>query len=332
MARARAAIWVAPALTILTACSRHDSTISGSDAAPASATADASTIGTATDSGVSAKEAPTELSPADLLGEHRRKLGEAAEQGKYVDVCKGAPWFNQVICLWAAARAEGKAVGRPDGELFRAFFNKEHWKHGGGTIIGDPTASGDLEVSANGYRNHCVLETNDTKFSSRGRWDLWVQEQPETREVTLNSGSTQNWVVLEEMALAKALMDLAHSGGGIEGTARAKDAMKMIAEYQTYAELKGEIPAVPGAPPMDAGTPAAPVASVAVTPSTPAPARPTSTVAAAVSAPAFPAFPTAGNAPPKNPRARADCLAGCVAKCADDTACERACAGKCPGS
>ena len=327
MSRVRALVWGAPVLAILMACSRQDRTTSSSDAAPASAPADASAITATADSDASPKEAPKELSPADLLGEHRRKLGEAAEQARYVDVCKGAPWFNQVICLWAAARAEGKAVGRPDGELFRAFFNKEHWKHGGGRIIGDPTALGDLEVSANGYRNHCVLETNDTKFTSRGRWDLWVQEQPETREITLNSGSTQNWVVLEEMSLAKALMDLAHSGGGIEGTARAKDAMKMIAEYQTYAELKGEIPAVPGAAPVDAGAPTAPVATTAVVASAVAPARPASTGAAAVAAPAaFPSF-----APPaKNPRARADCLAGCVAKCADDPACERPCATKCP--
>lgn len=327
--RARAAAWAAPLLTILMACSRRDPTVSASDAAPASATADASAVSATTDSGVSAKESPKEQSPADLLGEHRRKLGEAAEQGKYVDVCKGAPWFNQAICLWAAARAEGKAVGRPDGELFRAFFTKEHWKHGGGSIVGDPTASGDLEVTANGYRNHCVLETNDTKFSSRGRWDLWVQEQPETREVTLNSGSTQNWVVLEEMGLAKALMDLAHSGGGIEGTARAKDAMKMIAEYQTYAELKGEIPAVPGAAPVDAGAPAAPAATAAVGASGAVPARPASNGPGAGASPA--GFPTFA-APPKNPQARADCLRACVAKCADDATCERACAGKCPGN
>ena len=327
MSNARASFSVALMLTMLTACSRRDPTTLSSDASPASALGASTSIAVATDSGVSPKEAPKELSPVDLLGEHRRKLGEAAEQSRYVDVCKGAPWFNQVICLWAAARAEGKAVGRPDGELFRAFFNKEHWKHGGGRIIGDPTASGDLEVSANGYRNHCVLETNDTKFSSRGRWDLWVQEQPETREVTLNSGSTQNWVVLEEMSIAKALMDLAHSGGGIEGTARAKDAMKMIAEYQTYAELKGEIPAVPGAAPVDAGVPAAPSATAAVVASPAASVRPASGGAAAVAAPA--AFPTFA-APAKNPRARADCLAGCVAKCADDPACERSCASKCP--
>lgn len=210
--------------------------------------------------------------------------------------------------------------------MFRAFFYKEHWKHAYGRIVGDPTGPGDLEVSVNGYRNHCILELTDTKYSSKGNFNLWVQEQPETREVTLNSGSTANWVVLEEASLAKALMDLAHSGGGIEGTAMAKDAMKMIAEYQTYAELKGEIPPVPGTAPIAAADAGSSPAAAATPPSTTQPAATTVTIAAKTTSAS-----TAPAAPAKNPRARAECLSGCVSKCADDAACERACAGKCPG-
>lgn len=312
-------------LLALAACSRKDQA-SAEDASPPGAS---SAVAASPDAAATPAEPPRERTPKELLDEHRRTLGTFAEQGKYTEVCKGAPWFNQTICAWVAARAEGKAVGRPDGELFRAFFYKEHWKHAYGRILGDPTAPGDLEVSVNGYRNHCILELTDTKYSSKGNFNLWVQEQPETREITLNSGSTANWVVLEEASLAKALMDLAHSGGGIEGTAMAKDAMKMIAEYQTYAELKGEIPPVPGSAPVaattDAGSTPSASASVAATGAQPAPttAAPTPKGAAAVPVQA---------ATPRNPRARAECLSGCVSKCAEDAACERACAGKCPSS
>lgn len=313
-------------LVLLTSCSRKDQGASED----ASASGANSAVVTAPDAGAMLPEPPRERTPKDLLDEHRRTLSALADQGKYAEVCKGAPWFNQVICAWVAARADGKAVGRPDGELFRAFFYKEHWKHAYGRIIGDPTAPGDLEVSVNGYRNHCILELTDTKYSSKGNFNLWVQEQPETREVTLNSGASANWVVLEEASLAKALMDLAHSGGGIEGTAMAKDAMKMIAEYQTYAELKGELPSVPGAAPSgaspDAG--AAPSASSA----SPATASPLATTLAAVTVKTAAAAPPPPVMPPKNPRARAECLSACVSKCADDAACERACAGKCPSS
>ena len=89
----------------------------------------------------------------------------------------------------------------------------------------------------------------------KGRFNLWVQEQPETREVTLNSGKAANWVVLTEMPLAKALMDLAHSNVNLESTGIAKDAMKLIAQYDTYAVLKGTIPSVPGPPATGSATP-----------------------------------------------------------------------------
>lgn len=313
-------------LLVLAACSRKDQA-SAEDASPRGAS---STVAASPDAGATPAEPPRERTPKELLDEHRRTLSAFAEQGKYTEVCKGAPWFNQIICVWVAARAEGKPVGRPDGELFRAFFYKEHWKHAYGRILGDPTAPGDLEVSVNGYRNHCILELTDTKYSSKGNFNLWVQEQPETREITLNSGSTANWVVLEEASLAKALMDLAHSGGGIEGTAMAKDAMKMIAEYQTYAELKGEIPPVPGAAPTGASPDAG--ATPSASSASPTAASTSAATPSAVTVKTAAAAPPAPVTPPKNPRARAECLSTCVSKCADDAACERACATKCPAS
>lgn len=256
---------------IITACSRKDQ-VSAEDASLQSATPAEAASANAT-----APEPPRERTPKELLDEHRNKLAELAEQGKYSEICKGAPWVNQIICNWTAARASGKGVERPDGERFRAYFGKEHWKHVYGTVVSDPAESGDyIEVSVGGYRNHCVLSTIDTKFSSRGRFDMWVQEQPETHEVTLNSGATANWVELEEAPLAKTLMGLAKSGGGIESTAMAKDAMKMIARYEPYAERKGEIPPVPGTSPItttaDAGTSTTAVVTANVTQPAAAPA------------------------------------------------------------
>lgn len=261
---------------VVAACSRKDQAVS-EDASPSG---EASSAIATLDAGKAAAEPPRERTPKERLDDHRQTLTALTEQEKYSEICKGAPWFNQIICNWAAARAGGKAVERPDGELFRAFFYKEHWKHVFGTIVGEPNESGDyIEVSVGGYRNHCVLSLVDTKFSSRGRFDMWVQEQPKTHEVTLNSGATANWVALEEAPLAKTLMGLAKSGGGIESTAMAKDVMKMIAQYETYAERKGDIPPVPGAPPAtapDAGTSTAPVvAAIETQPATaPAPVVP----------------------------------------------------------
>jgi hypothetical protein len=145
-----------------------------------------------------------------------------------------------------AARAQGKPVDRPDSDVYRSLFEREHWKHVYGTIIDDAGDEGDYEVSVSGYHNHCLLDTADTKFTTKGNFNMWVQEQPETREVTLNSGKTANWVVLTEMPLAKALMDLAHSGVSLESTGIAKDAMKLIAQYDTFAVLRGNVPSIPG--------------------------------------------------------------------------------------
>jgi hypothetical protein len=175
--------------------------------------------------------------PQEKLEQHRKEMAEAAEAGRYAEVCKGTPWFNSAICNWAATKAAGKAVDRPNGELFRAYFGKEHWKHIYGSIVSDADSDGNYEVSVGGYRHHCVLDTIDTKFNSKGAFNLWVQEQPEPREVTLNSGATEQWVVLEEAELAKTLMDLAHAGG-VEATAMAKNAMTLIAGYEPYLERK----------------------------------------------------------------------------------------------
>jgi len=69
-------------------------------------------------------------------------MAEAAEAGRYAEVCKGTPWVNSTICNWAAAKAGGKGADRPNGELFRAYFGKEHWKHAYGRIIGDADSDG----------------------------------------------------------------------------------------------------------------------------------------------------------------------------------------------
>lgn len=189
--------------------------------------------------------APAPKTPKELFEDYQHELGKVAEEGRYDEVCHGAPWFPPIICQWVAARAQGKAVDRPDSDVFRNLFGREHWKHAYGTIIDEAGDQGDYEVAVGGYRVHCLLDTADTKFTTKGRFNMWVQEQPETREVTLNSGKTANWVVLSEAPLAKALMDLAHSYTNLETTAIAKDAMKLIAEYDSYAVLKGSIPAVP---------------------------------------------------------------------------------------
>ncbi|MFO0675336.1 MAG: hypothetical protein U0169_02300 [Polyangiaceae bacterium] len=267
---------------------------------------------------------PAPKTPKELLEEHRAQLKSLASDGKYPEVCKGAPWINQTICAWVAARAEGRDVGRPDGELFRAFFTKEHWKHAYGRIVGDPSDHlGGLEVTVNGYRNHCLLDLDETRFSSRGRFDLWVQEQPETREVSLNSGSTSNWVVVEEMSLAKTLMDLAHSGGGLEARALAKNAIAMIATYSTYAERKGELPTIPspGGVKVDA---------VAALPDKAAPLGTTPQGADSRAKGAGDMRP-AGLSDAAKKQARSSCLSKCISACADDPSCERACATtKCP--
>jgi hypothetical protein len=109
-------------------------------------------------------------------------------------VCRGTPRVNQTLCAWVAARAAGKGVERPDGEIFRAYFGKEHWSHVYGHIVGAADENGDYEVSVGGYRHHCILDVIERKFETRGVFYFWVQEQPTTREVTVNSGDTQQWI------------------------------------------------------------------------------------------------------------------------------------------
>ena len=209
--------------------------------------ADAATA-TATDAGpVAVVEAstPAPQTPEEKLETYRKHLSDLVDEKKYAEVCTGAPWFNKTICTWVANRADGKGVDRPNAQLYHSFFVEEHWTHAYGRLVGEVN-SPPYEVVVGGYRNHCLLHTEDTKYSTTGAFDLWVQEQPEAEEVTTNSGATQHWVALDEMPLAKALMDLAHSGVSVESTARAKDAMTMIAEYKTYAERKGTLPTIPG--------------------------------------------------------------------------------------
>jgi hypothetical protein len=298
-----------------TGCAKKSGAVS-EDASATSSTAQASASAPPS---VEVSAAPPEpKTPKELLEEHRRALAKLVDDEKYAEVCRGAPWFQPTICSWVAARAAGKGSERPDGELFRAYFGKEHWKHVYGTVIGDPKEGYGIEVSVSGYKNHCLLTTTDTKFTSRGRFDLWVQEQVKLEEVTLNSGNVAHWVGLVEMPLARMLMSLAKSGGGIEATATAKDIMAQIASYETYAEQKEELPPVPGAaPPVPASAPSV----------TAAPAAAPQAEATLPAAKVPPAQPPAS---PKSPAKRAACVSACVSKCADDSACERACVSKCP--
>lgn len=304
---------------LLASCSKKEQPASSaSPSASAMAEPSLSASASASAEAPAPPEPPPVRTPEQLLDEHRDKLDSLVNDGKYDEVCQGAPWLNQAICKWVAARAAGKAAGRPDGEVFRAFFAKEHWKQVHGRILSIDGLDG-LEVVVSGYRNHCILELIDTQYSTTGGFSLWVQEQPETREIQLNSGSFAHWVVLEEATLAKALMTLARSGGGIESMGMAKDVMATFARYRTYAERKGETLAVPGADPAPAASATASASSAPSAPPTP-PTPAATTVAVKANAPAAPA---------KNPRARSACIASCVAKCSDNPVCERSCAGKC---
>ncbi|MDC3956885.1 hypothetical protein KEG38_23700 [Polyangium jinanense] len=161
-----------------------------------------------------------------------------------------------IICNWVAAKAEGKPAARPDGEVFRAFYAREHIKKVSGRIIESAGGNDRYEVTASGYRRHCILETVDTRFETTGAFTMWVQEQPQPEEIELKSGRTEEWVVLAESVLGKTLIDLAKShGAGVEGQAMAKDAMGLIADFVPYTELKGDPPVLPdaGAPAPDAG-------------------------------------------------------------------------------
>lgn len=309
---------LAIALGVGTGCSKKAGVVSD-DASASIATAQSSASAPASVAASAAPPEPEPKTPKELLAEHRRGLAKLVDDEKYAEVCRGAPWFQPTICSWVAARAAGKGAERPDGELFRAYFGKEHWKHVYGTVIGDPKEGYGIEVSVGGYKNHCLLTTTDTKFTSRGRFDLWVQEQVKLEEVTLNSGNVAHWVGLVEMPLARMLMSLAKSGGGLEATATAKDIMAQIASYETYAEQKEEFPPVPGAALPTSSSP--PIVSAA-------PAVPPPIAEATVPAPKV-ATPQPAT-PPKNPVKRAACVSACVSKCADDSSCERACVSKCP--
>lgn len=310
---------LAVSLLLVAACSRKEQ-------APTPEPTPASPVVATVTPDAGAAEPPRELTEKEKLEAYRATLTDLATHGKYTEVCKGAPWFNQALCSWMAGLASEKPVARPDRDVFRAFFAKEHWKQVYGTVISDPNKTDDeLEVSVGGYRNHCLLSTVDTKFSSRGRFDMWVAEQPETREVTLNSGATANWVVLEEEPLARLFHALGRArGAGIESTAMARDAMAMIATYQTYAELKGETPQLP-----DAKTSPAPSASAPPTTMASAPVLPVAQAPAVASVKAAPPMPVVA-AMPKPLSTRRQCVTACVSKCADDAACERTCVAACP--
>ena len=205
-----------------------------------------------------ALEAPP--TPAQLASAHREQMADAARDGRYAAVCEGTPAVPSILCTWVAAKAEGKPAARPDGEVFRAFYAREHIKKVSGRIIEAAGGDNRYEVTAAGYRRHCILETVDTHFETTGAFTLWVQEQPETQEIELKSGRSAEWVVLTESVLGKTLLDLAKSyGAGVEGQAMARDAMGLIADFVTYAELKGMLAPLPdaGAPLADAGSPSA---------------------------------------------------------------------------
>jgi hypothetical protein len=186
-------------------------------------------------------------------------MADAAREGRYAEVCQGTPAVPSIICTWVAAKAEGKPAARPDGELFRAFYTREHIKKVSGRIIESAGGDNRYEVTASGYRRHCILETVDTQFETTGAFTMWVQEQPQPEEIELKSGRTEAWIVLTEAVLGKTLLDLAKSyGAGVEGQAMAKDVMGLIANFVPYAELKGDPAVVP-----DAGAPAVEHAVVA---------------------------------------------------------------------
>ena len=225
---------------MLTLVACHRISPSG-DASPAASAAPTSSTLAAADASIEA-DAP---SPKDLADAHRDAMAKLADDGKYDEVCAGTPAVPRPICNWVALRAQGKAAVKPDGSIFMAFFNREHFKKVSGTIIGDGEAKGEYEVMAYGYRRHCILSTTSTNFKTTGAFTMWVQEQPDLREVTVNSGETQKWAELEESDMAKDFADLAR-GYGIEAEGTAKDLMTEIARFVPYAELQGDFP--------DAGT------------------------------------------------------------------------------
>jgi hypothetical protein len=182
-------------------------------------------------------------------------MDEAVDAKRFSDVCAGTPWFDKNLCAWVAARAADQPAARPDGDAFKTFFFREHIKKIYGSVIDHEGCSDTCEITASGYRSHVVLDLVDTKFTSPGAFNMWVQENPDLREVKLNSGGTAKWVVLQEAVLAKDLMDLAHSGMGLEASAIAQNAIRLIANYRPYTELQGTLPTLPGAPSASVSSP-----------------------------------------------------------------------------
>ena len=115
---------LAALLALLAGCHARTTT------APNDASTDAQALqGSGVAPSTAAATPPTPQTPADLLADHRREMAQAADDGQYAAVCTGTPWVNSTICNWVAARATGKPVNHPDGELFHGYFVKEHWKH-----------------------------------------------------------------------------------------------------------------------------------------------------------------------------------------------------------
>lgn len=251
--------------------------------------------------------------PKELADEHRDSMVKLVDEGKYAEVCAGTPTVPASICAWVAAKAEGKAAFKPDGDVFRAFFGREHIKKVSGTIVGDGETKGEYEAIVYGYRRHCVLSTVTTEFTTKGGFSLWVQEQPELREVTVKSGDTEKWVELEENDLGKDFSDLAKTYG-LEAEGTAKDLMKEIANFVPYSELKGQY--------SDAGP------SAVATAATPTATSNTPTPTAATTAAAHPTSALAPTVDPARAKARADCMRTCIAACKDDSACEMGCSTK----
>jgi hypothetical protein len=218
------------------------------------------------------------------------------------------------MCNWVAARAQGKPATKPDPSVSYPWFVREHIKKVSGTILGDGDTKGEHEVIAYGYRRHCILSTTTTEFKTTGGFTLWVQELPEVRDVTVNSGESEKWVELEESELGKDIVDLAHTYG-IEAEALAKDLMVEIARFVPYSELKGDYP--------DASAP------VAVTGTAISTATTTSTATSITTTTSVPPRPAVD--PEAKTKARSECIRSCVAGCKDDAACELDCpTKKCP--
>lgn len=286
------------ALALMSGCKKTTGT---SDASPQASDGSATSSARGPAAKTNAGDAAAELeSPSDLANAHREDMVKAAAAGRYADVCAGAPTFPSSLCTWVSARAQSNG-GSFDRGAFNAFIGREHIKKVSGRIIGDGASKGEYEAAVYGYRRHCVVSTSTTNFKTTGAFSLWVQEQPETRDVAVNSGGDQQWVVLEESDLASDLYDLAHASG-IEAQGMAKDLMDEIARFVPYSELKGEYP--------DASAPASAEAGTAPPPAT--------TGVATVD-------------PEAKAKARAACMQACVAGCKDDSGCEMTCATKkCP--